>query len=70
MTGDVIGDYSFPDALGIGDQIVFGDMMQYSFVKNNTFNGQPLPGLAVLARDGSYRVIKSFGYQDFRGKLG
>lgn len=70
MTGDVIGEYSFPQPLQIGDRIVFGDMMQYSFVKNTTFNGQPLPDLAVLGADGNYRVVKSFGYQDFRGRLG
>ncbi|MEQ1695702.1 MAG: carboxynorspermidine decarboxylase [Hyphomicrobiaceae bacterium] len=70
MTGDVIGEYSFGAPLKIGDRVVFGDMMQYSFVKNNTFNGQPLPDLGVLSADGTYRVVKSFGYQDFRGKLG
>lgn len=70
MTGDVIGEYSFDAPLKAGDRLVFGDMMQYSFVKNNTFNGQPLPDLAMLAADGSYRVLKSFGYDDFRGKLG
>ena len=70
MTGDVIGEYSFAKPLAIGDRIVFGDMMQYSFVKNNTFNGQPLPDLGILQRDGSYRVVKTFGYDDFRGKLG
>jgi carboxynorspermidine decarboxylase len=70
MTGDVIGAYSFPHPLKIGDRVVFADMMQYSFVKNNVFNGQPLPDLAILGVDGSYSVIKSFNYQDFRGKLG
>jgi carboxynorspermidine decarboxylase len=70
MTGDVIGTYSFDKPLTTGDRIVFGDMMQYSFVKNTTFNGQPLPDLAVLSRDGRYRVLKSFGYDDFRGRLG
>lgn len=70
MTGDVIGEYSFAKKLKAGDRVVFGDMMQYSFVKNNTFNGTPLPDLAVLEKDGSYRVIKSFGYSDFREKLG
>jgi carboxynorspermidine decarboxylase len=70
MTGDVIGSYSFTAPLKIGDQIMFGDLMQYSFVKNNTFNGQPLPDLAVLKPDGRVQVVKSFGYQDFRDKLG
>jgi carboxynorspermidine decarboxylase len=70
MTGDVIGEYAFPKPLKVGDRLVFTDMMQYSFVKNTTFNGTPLPDLAVLAEDGSYRVIKRFGYEDFRARLG
>jgi carboxynorspermidine decarboxylase len=70
MTGDVIGEYSFDRALRPGDRLIFTDMMQYSFVKNTTFNGTPLPDLAMLEEDGTYRVLKSFGYDDFRRRLG
>lgn len=70
MTGDVIGTYSFDQPLKPGDRLVFTDMMQYSFVKNTTFNGTPLPDLAMLEEDGSYRVIRSYGYQQFRERLG
>ncbi len=45
-------------------------MMQYSFVKNNHFNGTPMPDLAMLNDDGSYRVLRTFGYEDFRRGLG
>ncbi len=68
LTGDIIGNYSFKDKLKIGDKVIFSDMMQYSFVKNNTFNGVKLPSLAVF--DGkNYKVIKEFGYQDFKNRL-
>ncbi len=70
MTGDVIGEYSFEKPLQVGDRIIFSDMMQYSFVKNTTFNGTPLPDLGVLDEDGSYRVVRRFGYEDFRRRLG
>jgi carboxynorspermidine decarboxylase len=70
MTGDIIGEYSFDRPLNIGDRVIFTDMMQYSFVKNNTFNGVPLPDLAILNEDGTYRVLRSFGYDDFRHRLG
>jgi carboxynorspermidine decarboxylase len=70
MTGDVIGTYSFDQPLKPGDRLVFTDMMQYSFVKNTTFNGAPLPDLAMLEEDGTYRVVKRFGYQQFRERLG
>jgi carboxynorspermidine decarboxylase len=70
MTGDVIGEYSFPEPLQVGSRIVFTDMMQYTFVKNTTFNGTPKPDLAMLDEDGTYRVVHRFGYQDFRQTLG
>ncbi len=70
MAGDVIGEYSFDKPLAEGDRLVFLDMMQYSFVKNTTFNGTPLPDLGILEEDGTYRVIRQFGYEDFRRRLG
>jgi len=70
MTGDVIGEYSFSKPLEPGDKVVFGDLLQYSFVKNSTFNGTPLPDLAILREDGSCEVVRRFGYGDFRGRLG
>lgn len=70
MTGDIIGEYSFPNPLAVGDRLIFGDMMQYSFVKNTTFNGTPLPDIAMLEEDGSYRVLRAFGYEAFRDRLG
>ena len=70
MTGDIIGEYVFNKSLAVGDRIIFTDMMQYSFVKNNTFNGVPLPDLAVLEETGEFRVLRSFGYEDFRHRLG
>jgi carboxynorspermidine decarboxylase len=70
MTGDVIGEYSFAERLKVGDRLVFTDMMQYSFVKNTTFNGTPLPDIAMLHESGSYEVVRSYGYEDFRRRLG
>jgi carboxynorspermidine decarboxylase len=70
MTGDIIGEYSFAKPVAVGDRLIFGDMMQYSFVKNTTFNGTPLPDIAVLEEDGRYRVLRTFGYDAFRDRLG
>jgi carboxynorspermidine decarboxylase len=70
MTGDVIGEYSFAEPLKVGDRLIFTDMMQYSFVKNTTFNGTPLPDLSILHEDGHYEVLRSYGYDEFRRRLG
>jgi carboxynorspermidine decarboxylase len=70
MTGDIIGEYSFEKPLAPVDRLIFGDMLQYSFVKNNTFNGTALPDLALLHEGGSLEVVRRFGYEDFRGRIG
>ena len=70
LAGDVIGTYSFPHPLAEGDQVVFEDMAIYSMVKNNTFNGMPLPSIAVRRVDGTVETLKAFGYADFKCRLG
>ena len=69
LAGDIFGDYSFEKPLKIGDRLAFTDMAHYSMVKNNTFNGVRLPSIAVRNPDGSCRVIRRFGYEDFKGRL-
>jgi len=69
LTGDVIGEYSFDKPLAIGDKLIFTEMMQYTMVKNTTFNGMPLPDIGILRKNGEYEVIKSFDYQDFKNRL-
>ena len=69
LAGDVIGDFSFDDEKNIDDKLIFSDMAIYTFVKNNTFNGMPLPTLVALKNDGSTEIIKRFGYSDFKERL-
>lgn len=69
LAGDVIGDYSFEHQMQVGDRLVFEDMAIYSMVKNNTFNGIPLPDIVLLQEDNTTKLIKRFGYEDFKGRL-
>ena len=70
LAGDVIGDYSFPSPLNAGDRVEFLDMALYTMVKTNTFNGLALPSIATFDPDtGEFRLIKSFGYDDFKNRL-
>ena len=69
LAGDIIGDYSFSVPLKEGDRLVFEDMAIYSMVKNNTFNGMPLPAIAVKKKDGECVILKEFGYEDFKDRL-
>ena len=69
LAGDIIGDYSFDRPLKVGDKVIFCDMAIYSMVKNNIFNGMPLPDIAVLHEDDTVEVVKTFGYEDFKMRL-
>jgi carboxynorspermidine decarboxylase len=70
LSGDLTGDYSFDNELKRGDMLIFGDMAIYTTVKNNTFNGMPLPDIYKLGTDGSVEKITDFGYSDFKHRLG
>lgn len=69
LAGDVIGEYSFDEALEVGDLLVFTDMAIYTMVKNTTFNGMPLPSIAAVDSDGQISLIKSFSYENFKTRL-
>ena len=69
LAGDIIGDYSFDKPLKSGDRLVFCDMAIYSMVKNNTFNGMPLPSIYLAHTDGTAELIRKFGYEDFKSRL-
>lgn len=66
LAGDVIGDYSFESAIEIGDEVIFEDMIHYTIVKNNTFNGIPLPAIGMLRSDGSFKLLREFGYEHYK----
>ena len=70
LAGDVIGDYSFDAPLAPGDRLIFGDMAIYTMVKNNTFNGMNLPAIILRHEDGSDQILRTFGYEDFKCRLG
>ncbi len=69
LAGDIIGDYSFEKPLQVGSRVVFADMAIYSMVKNNTFNGIPLPSIYLRKKNGEYILLREFTYNDFKSRL-
>lgn len=69
LAGDVIGDFSFPRELKVGDALVFDDMAHYTMVKTTTFNGVKHPAIALQHEDGKLEIIREFTYADFRDRL-
>ena len=70
LAGDVIGDYAFDEPLRAGRRLVFADMAYYTMVKTTTFNGVRLPSIAIWnSKTDALRVVRQFGYEDFKGRL-
>ncbi|GAA9428845.1 carboxynorspermidine decarboxylase [Helicobacter pylori] len=67
LAGDFMGSFSFEAPLKRGDKIVFQDMLHYTIVKNNSFNGVPLPSLARLDQQG-FKILKNFSYEDYKNR--
>lgn len=69
LAGDSVGDYSFPEPLKIGQNLVFLDMSHYTMVKTSTFNGVPLPAISLYSESKGLQTVRRFGYADYRDRL-
>jgi carboxynorspermidine decarboxylase len=70
LAGDIIGDWSFESALQPGDRLAFLDMAHYTMVKTTTFNGIRHPDICTFEPEtGELKVVRSFGYEDFKSRL-
>ncbi len=69
LAGDVIGDYSFDAPLKAGDTLVFTDMAHYTMVKTHMFNGVNLPSICLYNDEKGIQVIRTFCYEDYKGRL-
>lgn len=69
LSGDVMGDWSFDKELVPGDRLVFLDMIHYTMVKTTTFNGVHHPSIGIWTKEGNFRLIKEFGYEDYKNRL-
>lgn len=69
LSGDVMGDWSFEKELNPGDRIIFLDMIHYTMVKTTTFNGVHHPSIGIWTKEGRFRIIREFGYEDYKGRL-
>lgn len=69
LAGDYVGDYSFDKPLGIGDKVIFNDMMHYTMVKTTFFNGVRHPSIGIWHEDNTFELVRKFGYEDYKNKL-
>ena len=69
LSGDFMGYWRFDHELEIGEQMVFEDMIHYTTVKTNTFNGITHPSIAMLHQDGTLELLRQFTYEDYRSRM-
>jgi carboxynorspermidine decarboxylase len=69
LSGDVMGEWSFDKELVVGDRIIFLDMIHYTMVKTTTFNGVHHPSIGIWTKEGQFRLIREFGYEDYKNRL-
>jgi carboxynorspermidine decarboxylase len=69
LAGDFMGNWSFEKPLKIGDQIVFNDMIHYTMVKTNTFNGVKHPSIGIWNEEKGFILLREFGYEDYKTRL-
>lgn len=69
LSGDYIGYWSFDHKLHPGDRIIFEDMIHYTTVKTNMFNGIQHPAIAMWTQDGRAEIFKEFSYEDYKNRM-
>ncbi len=69
LSGDYMGDWSFDKELKIGDRVIFDDMIHYTMVKTTTFNGVAHPYIGIMDSNNQFRLVKEFGYDDYKNRL-
>ncbi|WP_409034942.1 carboxynorspermidine decarboxylase [Phocaeicola plebeius] len=69
LSGDYMGSWKFDHELQVGERIVFEDMIHYTMVKTNMFNGIHHPSIALLHADGELEVYRTFHYEDYRDRM-
>jgi len=69
LSGDFMGNWQFDHELQVGEEVIFEDMIHYTTVKTNTFNGISHPAIGMLHTDGNLEILREFGYEDYKNRM-
>lgn len=69
LSGDYMGAWRFQKELKIGDTLVFEDMIHYTTVKTNMFNGISHPSIKLFHLDGRIETLRKYGYEDYKSRM-
>lgn len=69
LSGDYMGLWGFDHRLAVGERIILEDMIHYTTVKTNMFNGIAHPAIGLWTQDGQAIVYRQFTYEDYRDRM-
>lgn len=69
LSGDYMGYWKFDHELKPGENIILEDMLHYTTVKTNMFNGVSHPSIAFLHSNGELEVLREYTYQDYKTRM-
>ena len=69
LSGDFMGYWQFDHELEVGEEVVFEDMIHYTTVKTNMFNGISYPAIGMLHTDGKLEILREYGYEDYKNRM-
>lgn len=69
LSGDYMGCWRFPEPLEVGSRVVFKDMIHYTTVKTNMFNGVDHPSIRFRRLDGTIETLREYTYEDYRDRM-
>ena len=69
LSGDFMGSWQFDHALTVGENVIFEDMIHYTTVKTNMFNGISHPSLAIVRTSGELEMLRTYGYEDYKARM-
>ena len=64
-----MGKWLFDHELKVGESLIFEDMIHYTTVKTNMFNGVSHPSIAILKENGKLQILREFGYEDYKNRM-
>jgi len=69
LAGDIFGEFRFDRPLEVGDRLSIQDAAGYTIVKKNWFNGVRMPSIVVRELDGTLRLQREFGFEEYVASL-
>ena len=69
LSGDFMGYWQFDHKLQVGENVIFEDMLHYTTVKTNMFNGISHPSIMLAKENGDLKLLREYTYEDYKNRM-